>query len=559
MAENLMQQALELYTAGDKPGAQVILSRILRTEPHNYNAWFGMALCLDDPEKQRYCLNQVLDIHPNHPQAREMLACLDLDARMNELGIDAEQDHSRMAEFVFSSFFENPDSPPGASYSYVENLDGLDDFAFSYPDELSRQGQFDFLFEDPPAVPETVAAPSQPDQPDDSPLSVTDRLVSDLRHQPLARRKPRSAQPARPRRSIPLALAVAALLGLCCLLGVPLSLAAAAVTSPISGGGLVVPPVYAVVSAEKGGQIKFDTVSVRFLPGALPEDTQVGVAPLTIGLLERGIAAGIQVVGVEGPLEHPAIFTFMLSEPVAPGLLAPLVSRSGPWRAWKPALNQAGEPLYGLVTADGLTVVGLTDHFSSFAVTYAGLAESQAEFVDSAVQATLSAVTPVFPEVTAPPNPTVRPTRQAPSPTVVLTRPAVVQPTAVLPSTASATPAVTPTTGVPAQPSPPVITLTSQAGGAPVCQAEQVVRDRSVTIAAANLPPNTNFAVLMSDMEKSAASGVQAAAFNSEADGALTFTFPIPPELAGAAHIAYWLQSSSGVVCFNWFTNQDQP
>ena len=72
MSEKLKEAAL-LYNKGDKPQALKLLAEIVKQEPNNLDAWYGLALCLDDHDKRVYCLIRVLSLDPSHKKAQQSL------------------------------------------------------------------------------------------------------------------------------------------------------------------------------------------------------------------------------------------------------------------------------------------------------------------------------------------------------------------------------------------------------------------------------------------------------------------------------------------------------
>ena len=73
MVEDLISQALSFYKTGNKQKAGEILKCVVKDDPQNFDAWFGLALCLDNSDQQRYCLNKVLAIRPDHQKAKQLL------------------------------------------------------------------------------------------------------------------------------------------------------------------------------------------------------------------------------------------------------------------------------------------------------------------------------------------------------------------------------------------------------------------------------------------------------------------------------------------------------
>ncbi|HEY9760227.1 MAG TPA: tetratricopeptide repeat protein [Oculatellaceae cyanobacterium] len=71
-----LQEAVSLYKKGDKAQASKLLAEIVRQEPNNSVAWYGLALCLDDPDKKIYCVKKVLSLDPTHTKAQQLLGKL---------------------------------------------------------------------------------------------------------------------------------------------------------------------------------------------------------------------------------------------------------------------------------------------------------------------------------------------------------------------------------------------------------------------------------------------------------------------------------------------------
>lgn len=90
--------------------------------------------------------------------------------------------------------------------------------------------------------------------------------------------------------------------------------------------------------------------------------------------------------------------------------------------------------------------------------------------------------------------------------------------------------------------------------GIPTFKITAVTRNKTVTIKTRNLPPNTNFNVLMGYMGTRGVGGYQVTTINSGAGGVQTLTFTIPAELKGQQKIAIRLQSNV-YYAYNWFWN----
>lgn len=58
MNEEKLQEAASLYKQGNKLQSAKILGEIVRSDPHNAMAWYGLAMSLDEPEKKILCLKR---------------------------------------------------------------------------------------------------------------------------------------------------------------------------------------------------------------------------------------------------------------------------------------------------------------------------------------------------------------------------------------------------------------------------------------------------------------------------------------------------------------------
>ncbi len=90
--------------------------------------------------------------------------------------------------------------------------------------------------------------------------------------------------------------------------------------------------------------------------------------------------------------------------------------------------------------------------------------------------------------------------------------------------------------------------------GIPTFSIIAVSRNNTVTIRTNNLPPNTDFNVLMGFMGTKAIGGYYVTTINSGAGGTQTLTFTIPTDLKGQQKIAIRLQSQI-YYAYNWFWN----
>jgi hypothetical protein len=80
-----LQEAVALYKKGDKTQASRLLAEIVRQEPNNSVAWYGLSLCLADPDKKIYCLKRVVNLDPTHKKAQQLLEQLEGNERISNV------------------------------------------------------------------------------------------------------------------------------------------------------------------------------------------------------------------------------------------------------------------------------------------------------------------------------------------------------------------------------------------------------------------------------------------------------------------------------------------
>jgi tetratricopeptide (TPR) repeat protein len=73
MNEDKLKQAALLYKQGNKSQAAILLGEIVRQDPNNSNAWYGLALSLDELDKKIFCLKKVIALEPSHQKAIQLL------------------------------------------------------------------------------------------------------------------------------------------------------------------------------------------------------------------------------------------------------------------------------------------------------------------------------------------------------------------------------------------------------------------------------------------------------------------------------------------------------
>src|SRR5436190_3081679 len=71
--EDLLQEGIAAFQAGDRPQARELLLEVIKVDPENEQAWYYLAACETDPAKRKQYLEQVLEINPMNTKAREVL------------------------------------------------------------------------------------------------------------------------------------------------------------------------------------------------------------------------------------------------------------------------------------------------------------------------------------------------------------------------------------------------------------------------------------------------------------------------------------------------------
>jgi micrococcal nuclease len=80
-SSELIEKAVAEAKSGNKAGAKKILVHVVRQEPGNAQAWYVLSRVVEEKEQIIYCLNQVLRIIPDSPQARARLKKLQSTAK----------------------------------------------------------------------------------------------------------------------------------------------------------------------------------------------------------------------------------------------------------------------------------------------------------------------------------------------------------------------------------------------------------------------------------------------------------------------------------------------
>lgn len=69
----MLTQALEALKKGEKERARGFFIQALQADPNDFHAWLGLAACIQEVDRKRYCLEKALSLRPNHPTVRRAL------------------------------------------------------------------------------------------------------------------------------------------------------------------------------------------------------------------------------------------------------------------------------------------------------------------------------------------------------------------------------------------------------------------------------------------------------------------------------------------------------
>ncbi len=75
--QQLLREGIAAAKAGRRDAARQALMQIIEVDERNEQAWIWLAGVVDDPADQRVCLENVLDLNPDNPQAKRGLAWLE--------------------------------------------------------------------------------------------------------------------------------------------------------------------------------------------------------------------------------------------------------------------------------------------------------------------------------------------------------------------------------------------------------------------------------------------------------------------------------------------------
>nr|MBN1228183.1 hypothetical protein [Anaerolineae bacterium] len=77
MTEDRLKAGVEALRTGDRRKARRLLGQVVNEDPDNPTAWWYLAAVLETTEQKIHSLQQVLRLHPDHEQARQLLERLE--------------------------------------------------------------------------------------------------------------------------------------------------------------------------------------------------------------------------------------------------------------------------------------------------------------------------------------------------------------------------------------------------------------------------------------------------------------------------------------------------
>ncbi|PIE79831.1 MAG: hypothetical protein CSA11_10650 [Chloroflexi bacterium] len=99
-----LQQAIQATRVGDKKNAQFLLTQAIQEEPDNPQSWYLLSLLVDDEEKKKMYLSQVLNLDPDHARASQQMLIL---TETGETAVPEEEAAQEEATVILSS--DSPD------------------------------------------------------------------------------------------------------------------------------------------------------------------------------------------------------------------------------------------------------------------------------------------------------------------------------------------------------------------------------------------------------------------------------------------------------------------
>ena len=77
MTTQEIDQAIGYIESGNKNRAMQILAKIINANPRNEKAWICLSFCVDEQNRQLYCLRKAYDINPENERIRNLIIKLD--------------------------------------------------------------------------------------------------------------------------------------------------------------------------------------------------------------------------------------------------------------------------------------------------------------------------------------------------------------------------------------------------------------------------------------------------------------------------------------------------
>jgi len=119
---NVLKQAFMLLKAGKNQDAQILLVKILQSDPNVKQAWYLLSFCVSEPERKSYVLKRALQIDANFSDARQRLADLEKPEDRSSISPSAPaQNHIEQQLTQAQSFLQN-DNPDAAQRLLLDIL-----------------------------------------------------------------------------------------------------------------------------------------------------------------------------------------------------------------------------------------------------------------------------------------------------------------------------------------------------------------------------------------------------------------------------------------------------
>lgn len=123
VGQDTLLKGIELCQVGRKRHAGRLFVDLLRQEPNNEQAWWWLAACVESEQQKRECFERLLDLNPNHHDARAALRALAVGkpARVDETRVPATGGPPPSADLPASA----PQSAaeiPAAAHNVVEMM-----------------------------------------------------------------------------------------------------------------------------------------------------------------------------------------------------------------------------------------------------------------------------------------------------------------------------------------------------------------------------------------------------------------------------------------------------